>query len=223
MKSLYKSLLVLGLAFTVTACFNKKRPNYRYFSNTDMYESPSYETYEEYPVFQNQQEAQNPVENTISRGWEVYPFPDTDEGKKAAIDSLENPLAFTERNVKEGGKLYDIYCAICHGFDGDGDGPLSTREKIMGIPAFDDANREINEGDMYHTMYYGLNNMGSYAAQTTIKERWQITHYVTTLQDELEGKEPREFEKDTSTNRDHFDKEIDPITGPNVMVSSDKK
>ncbi len=209
MKYIYKSILVIFLAFTATACFNKKKgPNYQYFP--DMYESPSYETYGEYEIFPDGQSALSPAENTIPRGWEVYEYANDRNGQKAAAENLKNPLPFTERNVNKGGQLYDVYCAICHGFGGDGNGPLAEREKFMGIPGFDDPNRDMSEGNIFHVMYYGLNNMGSYAHQTTTKERWQIVHYVQTLKDELNGEDKREFEKDTLLNRDNFDVEINP-------------
>lgn len=221
MKSLYKSILVILVAVVATACFNKKRPNYQYFPN--MYESPSYETYGDYEIFPGGSEAQTPADNTISRGWMPPENPDTRDGKKAATDSLKNPLPFTERNMDNGKELYDIYCAICHGPKGNGKGTLATREKILGIPAFDDAGRSITEGNVYHTIYYGLNNMGSYASQTTTKERWQIVHYVMHLKDELKGNPTREFVKDTTQNNEHFDNEIDPVIGRKVMVSTEKK
>lgn len=209
MKVIYKSILVIAIAFTATSCFNKKKgPNYQFFP--DMYESPSYETYEKHEMFPDEQSALKPAENTISRGWEVYEYPNTFDGKKAASENLKNPLAFTEENVNKGGQLYDIYCAICHGYNGDGKGPLVEREKFLGIPSFDDANRDMSQGNIYHVMYYGLNNMGSYAAQTTTKERWQIAHYVQTLKEKLEGGQAREFEKDSTLNRERFDREINP-------------
>lgn len=208
MKNLYKSILIIALAFGATSCFNKEKPNYQFFADMDMYESPSYETYGEYEIFPGEQSAQDPAENTIPRGWEVYPYPNNNDGKQAATDSLKNPLPYTESNVEKGGHLYDIYCAICHGADGDGSGPLVEREKFLGVPGFADSNRDITEGDIYHVMYYGLNNMGSYAHQTTTKERWQITHYITQLQDELNDNEERAFEEDSLQY--NFDKEYDP-------------
>src|SRR5699024_2898945 len=211
MKSIYRSILVMSLAFVAVSCFNKKEPNYQYFPN--MYTSPSYETYGEYSIFPGDQEAQKPAHHTTPRGWYPYDYPDTPDGKKQAAANLENPLPYTERNVENGKALFDIYCAICHGKKGDGKGTLATREKIMGIPSYDDAGRDITPGDIYHVIYYGLNNMGSYASQTTEKERWQIVYHVMDLRRELEGKPKREFVKDTSTNSEHFDREIDPVIG----------
>jgi mono/diheme cytochrome c family protein len=100
---------------------------------------------------------------------------------------LKNPLAADslglEKNVSTGKELYNIYCAVCHGTKGDGQGILMEREKILGIPSY--AAREITEGSIYHVMQYGINSMGSYAAQLNQKERWQVALHVENLRAEL--------------------------------------
>lgn len=194
MTSLFqKSIFIFLLTGLFVSCADKDEPNYQYFP--DMYQSVGYETYGEYSIFQNGQEAKLPVEGSIPRGWLPYEYENTPEGRAAAKANLENPIPYTEDNLNEGKQLYTIYCAICHGDNGDGKGTLVEREKILGVPSYDDAGRAITEGSVYHAMYYGLNNMGSYAVQTTEHERWQIDHYVMSLKDKLEGKEARPFEK----------------------------
>lgn len=190
MKSLFKIAGVTLMSLLAVSCFNEKDRNYQYFPN--MYKSVGYETYGEYEVFEGSQEAKLPVEGTIPRGWMPYEYDNTTEGYDLAKAELKNPLPYTEDNVNEGKALYTIYCAICHGDKGDGKGTLAQREKILGIPAYDDAGRAITEGSVYHVMYYGINTMGSYAAQTNEKERWQIDHYVMDLKAQLEGKPKRE-------------------------------
>jgi mono/diheme cytochrome c family protein len=196
MKSLfYKSIVLLLVAFSTTACFNKTTPNYQYFP--DMYFPVSYEAYGEYDVFVNEQSARLPVEGTIPRGWKPYEFENTVEGYQMAKAQLTNPLPYSEDNLANGQQLYTIYCSVCHGDKGDGKGILVDREKILGVPRYDDIGRAITEGSIYHVMYNGLNTMGSYAAQTSIKERWQIDHYVMKLKGALEGKPEREFANET--------------------------
>ena len=196
MKSLFKIALLTILVFSMASCFDKDHRNYQFFPN--MYESVGYEPYGSYEVFENTQEAKLPVEGSISRGWKPYSYEDTNEGYDSAKANLKNPLAYTEDNVNKGKELYTIYCAICHGDKGDGKGTLAQREKILGIPAYNDAGRAITEGSVYHVMYYGLNTMGSYAAQTNEKERWQIDHYVMDLKRKLDGAPKRAFEKESS-------------------------
>ncbi|CAM4246921.1 c-type cytochrome [Gillisia limnaea] len=199
MKSLFQRSIVLFLiAATATSCFDKSSPNYQYFP--DMYESVPYDTYGEYDVFVDEQEAKLPVEGTIPRGWRPYEYENTNEGYALAKAELKNPLPYTEENLTTGKDLYNIYCAVCHGEQGDGQGILVQREKILGIPSYDDQGRAITEGSVYHVMYFGLNAMGSYASQTSIEERWQIDHYVMKLKDALEGNPEREFDDETVEN-----------------------
>jgi mono/diheme cytochrome c family protein len=80
-------------------------------------------------------------------------------------------------------KLYQIYCGICHGNKGKGQGNLVKREKILGVPSYGD--RDITLGSIYHTMYYGKNAMGSYANQIDEEERWQVAAYVMKLRAEI--------------------------------------
>ena len=62
-----------------------------------------------------------PVEGTVARGWEPYDYLDTNEGYEDAKANLISPLEITE-NSANGKELYTIYCAVCHGSKGDGQG-----------------------------------------------------------------------------------------------------
>lgn len=191
MKSLFYKSSVLILAFCTVSCFSTDDRNYQYFPN--MYQSEAYEAYQEYSIFENSQEAMLPVEGTIPRGWMPYPYENSPEGYAAAKANLKNPVPYTKENAAAGKQLYTIYCAVCHGDKGDGKGILATREKILGIPAYNAPGRNIDMGSAYHVMYYGLNAMGSYANQTTEHERWQIAHHVMELKRALNGEPNIEF------------------------------
>ncbi len=193
MKSLFTKSLLFLLALTAVSCFDDSRPNYQYMP--DMYEPIPYEAYGEYDVFVNGQEAKLPAEGSVPRGWKPYEYENTQEGYQAAKEELTNPLPYTEENLATGRQLYTIYCAVCHGDEGDGQGILVQREKILGIPSYDDAGRDITEGSVYHVMYYGLNAMGSYASQTSINDRWLIDHYVMKLKNDLQEGEERAFDE----------------------------
>ncbi|KAB8151993.1 c-type cytochrome [Kordia sp. TARA_039_SRF] len=192
MKSLIKIGVVFGAALLMSSCFDKSQPNYQYFPN--MYESVGYEAYQEvngvpYGEYAaHNMEAQIPADGSIKRGWMPYDYDDTNEGYEAAKAELKNPLATTEENLAKGKELYGIYCAICHGNKGDGQGTLVKREKFLGIPRYDDAARAITEGSIYHVLMYGKNNMGSHASQLDTEERWQVVQHVLQLKAELEKK-----------------------------------
>lgn len=185
MKSILKISFVVVASILMVSCFDESKPNYQYMPN--MYESVGYETYGDYSIFPNNQEAMLPVEGTIARGWMPYDYENSNEGLELAKTDLQNTMPVTTENLEKGKELYDIYCAVCHGKKGDGKGILVEREKILGVPSYDDAGRVITEGGVYHVMMYGLNSMGSYASQTSEEERWQITHHVMNLKRALKG------------------------------------
>ncbi|MDG5490739.1 cytochrome c [Psychroserpens sp. SPM9] len=185
MKSLIKIAIVLMVFASVVACKKDTRPNYQFMPN--MYEPVPYETYQQADVFEGGMEAQIPAEGTIPRGGHMpFEIENTTEGYDLAKTTLTSPLDSTQIDSNRGGQLYDIYCGICHGRKGDGQGTLVKNEKILGIPSYDDAGRAITAGSIYHTIYYGKNAMGSYANQLNEEERWQVVDYVLKLKADLE-------------------------------------
>ncbi|HUH46338.1 MAG TPA: cytochrome c [Arenibacter sp.] len=184
MNSFSKIGIVVGLMVLVAACANKNNRNYQYMP--DMYESVGYEAYQQVDFLPEGTAAIHPVDHTIARGWVPYGIENTMDGKDLArlnpspLDSLQH-----DSNIAVGKGLYAIYCAVCHGDKGDGQGILVKREKFLGVPSFADVARDVTVGTTYHTIYYGLNSMGSYAGQLDTKERWQVSEYVMTLKENL--------------------------------------
>ncbi|MCV6631727.1 MAG: cytochrome c [Flavobacteriaceae bacterium] len=174
--------VIAATALLLVSCFNKREPNYQFMPN--MYESVGYETYQKSAAFPGGFEAMLPPANTIKRGFVPYTIPNTIEGKAEAM-LMRSPLDSLnmEADLKVGKELYEIYCGVCHGSKGDGQGILAQREKFVGVPAYDA--REINIGSTYHVIYYGLNSMGSYKNQLNEKERWQVAAHVMKLRENL--------------------------------------
>ena len=182
MKSLIK-ILVVAVVLVSVSCKKDTAPNYQFMPN--MYESAGYETYGE-AAFPNGIEAQLPAEGSIPRGYVPFDIENSTAGYELAKATLTSPIDSAQVDLNRGKALYDIYCGICHGNKGDGQGNLVKREKILGIPSYDDAGRAINAGSVYHTIYYGKNAMGSYANQLNDEERWQVVSYVLKLKADLE-------------------------------------
>ncbi len=112
-----------------------------------------------------------------------YTLPDDSAGY-AMSASVKNPLTpLTRKDSLEASRLFNINCAICHGAEGKANGPLSTSGKIGAVANLTlDLYISMADGTMYHSIFYGKNNMGSYASQLSRKQRWQMVQYIRTLQ-----------------------------------------
>jgi hypothetical protein len=182
MKSLYKITLLFGIMMLVSSCHNNALPNYQYFPN--MYESVGYETYSESNAFKDGKEGQLPVVGTIKRGFVPYEYENSTAGYDLAKLNSKSPLdSISVADYDKSKELFGIYCAICHGDSGNGQGKLVTQGKYLGIPNYKD--RVITEGSVYHVLTYGLNSMGSYANQLNQHERWLVSRYVLELKSKL--------------------------------------
>jgi mono/diheme cytochrome c family protein len=185
MKSLSKIVLVLGV-ISLSSCKDNNSPNYQYMPN--MYESVAYETYSESTAFNSPtglkgKEGQLPPVGTIKRGYVPYEFPNNTAGYEAAKLNSKSPLDPTKIDMKKAEELFNIYCAICHGTAGDGQGNLVKQGKFLGVPNYKD--RQITEGSVNHVINFGLNSMGSYANQLNQEERWMVAAYVMKLKGQL--------------------------------------
>jgi mono/diheme cytochrome c family protein len=184
MKSLIKIAILAMMFGSIVSCKKNSRPNYQFMPN--MYDPVGYETYGESSMFPNDAVALLPAEGSIPRGFKPFEIENTTEGYELAKATLKSPLDSTQVDMVQSKILFDIYCGICHGVKGDGQGNLVKREKILGVPRYDDVARAITEGSIYHTIYYGKNAMGSYANQLDEEERWQVVAYVLKLKADLE-------------------------------------
>jgi mono/diheme cytochrome c family protein len=130
-----------------------------------------------------------PVAGTIKRG-ELLPFlltkdPAGDSTNYVASKAVKNPL--TSMDTVEAERLYLVNCAICHGPKLDGNGPLykggdgpfpSKPATLVGDPRYE----VMPEGQMYYSVTYGKNKMGSYASQLSTTRRWMVIAYIKAKQ-----------------------------------------
>lgn len=182
------SFVVLAIAATLSACNDNKSTGLEYARN--MYDPIAYNPDQPNKNFANGQTAQTPPPNTDPIGFVKYEYANTKEGYEAAGLNLKNPLPKTPQNLLSGKHYFTVFCSPCHGEKGDGKGHLVQIDKFNGVPAYHgDASssrgglmKDLTEGKIYHTIMYGLNNMGSHASQLTPDQRWKVVMYVQQLQ-----------------------------------------
>lgn len=130
-----------------------------------------------------------PVPGTVKQGLITVYHGTNDSvgivGSKTLVNPVDTLMSATDKTESE--RLFNIYCAICHGTKLDGQGPLVTSGKWAGVPAIlTDLGKfgkaVYPDGQMFHTITYGKNTMGSYASQLNVKQRWMLVNYIRSKQ-----------------------------------------
>ncbi len=198
----YISAAVIGGALVMSSCTKSPdSPGYEYVP--DMYRSQAIEAYVDYGLVGDDERGEDVIarKNTISARIPAdgtIPFKATKE--EAALnmpypyaleqkeEAANNPLPeyFTEDidgNIKEGKRLYNIFCKHCHGDKGQGDGGVVTVGGFNPPSPYNAAYKDRTMGSVYHTITHGTGGaMGSHASQISKEDRWKIVMYVNTLQ-----------------------------------------
>lgn len=150
-------------------------------------------------------------------GFVPYYYDDTEEERtRASEDMVVNPFPITTEGLSRGKELYDIYCGICHGAKADGAGYI-VREDGGVYPA-QPANFLLpdfvssTEGRYYHAIMYGKNVMGGYADKLSYEERWQVIHYIRSLQ-------AKEAKLEYSETKNTFDNNVPGAIATSKMTS----
>ncbi|HEV7904445.1 MAG TPA: cytochrome c [Pyrinomonadaceae bacterium] len=94
----------------------------------------------------------------------------------------EFPFPVTEKDLDRGGERFGIYCAMCHGQTGYGDGMI-VRRGFRRPPSFhDDRLRGETVGHFFDVITNGWGAMPDYAQQIPVEDRWKIIAYIRALQ-----------------------------------------
>ena len=118
-----------------------------------------------------------------------YYYADTEEERTRAMAEIQaNPFPITAEGLERGKELYDVFCGICHGAKADGNGWLVDEANANAVYPAAPANFLLDDhinssnGRYYHAIMYGKNVMGSYSDKISYEERWQVIHYIRSLQ-----------------------------------------
>ncbi len=121
-----------------------------------------------------------PPQGTVSREVKPYKFKGP-EHLAESVDKFANPLPRTKEVVLRGKLMFESNCYVCHGKDGNGNGPVVG--PFANPPTLNsDKVREYADSQVFHVITNGQNTMGAYGAQIRERDRWAIVHYVRVLQ-----------------------------------------
>lgn len=151
----------------------KERRNWVALPN--MVESVPYDAFDENPNFPDGLTLRAPVPGTVARGYMPVPKRDPE---------LANPAPDTPASLERGKRIYGIYCAVCHGATGKGDGIVVAHGGVL-PPDLSKSEVVQKKPDrvLFNLISIGRGNMAGYAPQIEREDRWKVVRYIKTLKE----------------------------------------
>lgn len=155
----------------------------------DMDSQSKYKAQKVNALFADTRAMRQPVLGTVARG-ELRDDDHRYRGMNADGSwATRFPLPVTPQLLERGQNRFNIYCYPCHGYAGEGNGPIAVRadrlQEGTWIPPSnlsDDVVVGRAVGHIFNSISNGIRTMPSYAAQIPVDDRWAIVAYVRALQ-----------------------------------------
>jgi cbb3-type cytochrome c oxidase subunit III len=100
----------------------------------------------------------------------------------AEAQKLKNPEPQNAESVDAGKKLYQRFCAACHGPNGKGDGGLALSGGEPSDLTDDAWDHGSTDGEIFVVIRDGVSaDMLAYKGKLTEKQMWQIVNYIRSI------------------------------------------
>ncbi len=147
----------------------------------NMAEQPRVGPLQATPFFADGSGNRAPLEGTVSRErGAVDPVFFTGQRDGGLVTEL--PIELTYELLLRGQERYDIFCSMCHGYTGAGDGMVVRRGFPQPASFHDQRLLDASVGYYFNAMTNGFGRMYSYAGRIPAEDRWAIAAYVKALQ-----------------------------------------
>ena len=154
-----RAVFVLLLAAAAAGCTNQSMTRQAHYGPND----PA-------PAFANGSAAQPLPPGAISQ--------DDAEYGKATADPPPVDMALLQR----GKERFEIFCAPCHGYEGDGDGAIVRRGFPRPPSYYEPKLMRADARLFFDTITNGYGVMYSYGSRVPPHDRWAIAAYIRALQ-----------------------------------------
>lgn len=97
---------------------------------------------------------------------------------------LENPFEASEESISTGATIYANNCAVCHGEEGEGDGPGAQGLDPQPSDLHDEHVQELTDGGLFYIISHGRPETAMPAWEGTIseEERWHVVNFLRTFE-----------------------------------------
>ena len=147
----------------------------------DMHNQPRHEPMEVSTFFDDGQASRPIVAGTVARG-HLVPNNMRVAGLPQGPTPETFPFEITKADLKRGRERFEIYCGVCHGATGDGDGMIVRRGFVKPPSLHEQRLKDAPVGHFYDVMTNGWGAMYSYNDRVIPEDRWRIAAYIRVLQ-----------------------------------------
>jgi mono/diheme cytochrome c family protein len=98
-----------------------------------------------------------------------------------ADQPASEPVAASAASLQRGQVLFDIDCALCHGQDGTGTGPIGDHFAPKPADLRSDEVQGLSEAEIFMVITQGQGVMPSLAENLEPAERWDVVNHVRSL------------------------------------------
>jgi len=164
-----KSCALLLLAVALTGC------------RRDMAMQAHHEPLEASSFFADGAASRTSPVHTIARG-QLHEDEQYYTGRVGGQLTYTFPMPVDRALIEHGRERYDIYCSVCHGRTGEGNGIIVQRGFPPPPSLHLDRLRAVPVGHFVEVISNGYGVMYSYASRVPIADRWAIAAYLRALQ-----------------------------------------
>ena len=128
----------------------------------------------------------NPIEGTVAYGFYKDDNPEFYLGKNNEgeyLNKVSEILDIDEDFIKRGQERFNIYCSVCHGYSGVGNGLVAQNDEynVIVTSILSETLDDKSDGYFYDIISNGKNNMKGYSGQINEEDRWAIVTYIRAL------------------------------------------
>jgi mono/diheme cytochrome c family protein len=160
----------------------------------DMDFQPKYKAQRPNPLFSDSKSMRHPPDGTIAVG-DLREDDHLYRGKQngAWARTFPKDIAPNEETVERGRDRFEIYCAPCHGYSGNGEGMVHKRASELqaagvagswvpptNLQQFTLMQQPV--GQLFDSISNGVRSMPGYARQIDPEDRWAIIMYLRALE-----------------------------------------
>ncbi len=140
----------------------------------DMQDQPSFKP-------QDSQISINPSSMPVG-GKDRYPPPEDIielvQARLAAGRTLVNPEPKSPESLARGKQMYELHCLVCHGAQGQGDGPVGRKFVPQPMELNLDYVQLQPDGQLFYTISHGSIAMPFYRQAILPEDRWHLVNFI---------------------------------------------